>query len=696
MTDELKQTGLSKQIIQTKRMEYMKKIINTLRYLLMVQLFISVAAHAVETPSLNSLPSTQSVGSSQWIHWTRTDPISYYVLKRNLNGGAWTTEGVYYNLTNGAKLSFSQPGTHCFKVIATYSGGWSGFSNQSCSYAGYKGTITGQGAVLLSTGQSYTFSSGSVSISDSDSNNHSVYSVGAGANYSVSGTRVTPVAGFGGTLSVPVKYKDNEGFITNTYYFSIGVIGTASDPTVSYGETLGSFTLNWNASRGAAKYRIDQYTYDGATSKWDGESYTTSTQFKFNDRMNVDGYRYSIYGCTTDTKCVPSAASIIVKDQRLKIEADFSSQSSFDEQWNKHSKACVDSASIENAKKGKTAGCYRANSMGYYTKDTVEVVGNSAFIKVNVMETVDPAVGLLTCSAEQLNLDSTISNTQDRHYILTSGYFISKNKYKFGNVHADLSYQRVFGTQSGMWIDSDWGGTSAERATIGQEIDVDEYVPRIDRWHQSHQFTVHSHDEQRYVKCNGLGSAYTCLTRGSDSTDDDKGEYYLDLAVQDEKDAFSHQHTFGVEWKNENSDITYTLFRDGQSKGTYRHTDLVDHSWETDPNKVSANAGIAIEPDAAYVKFSIEVGKDFHGILYEKDEKENFILDENGNKIVLMNDRMRLCSVIGSALNADGTIGTPAELDENGTEIAPAKRTVTLGGMKVNTVTIYPQSIVIP
>jgi len=518
---------------------------------------------AVATPTMESVPTAAELNNKISIHWTRDDPINYYILKRNLNGGDWNTGGVGYNLTNSAEPILSEFGTHCFKVIATFEGRWSGFSNQVCTYVGNKGAVVNQQPVILSTGNSYIFSASSVTISDHDSSSHSVYSVAPGSNYSVSGSTVTPSNDFIGTISVPVEYVDNNGTVTYKYDFKIDV----------------------------------------------------------------------------------------------NVEAKFSSQASFDLQWNYHSTACQD---ITDITLGEEEPCFRRGSLAYWTKDAVEIVDNSAFIKVNAKETTDPQVGLLSCSADQLSLSAEVTNRNNRYYVLTSGYIISKAKVKFGKFEAGISYQRVYGTQSAMWVDSDWVTPVAGK---GQEIDVDEYIPRIDRWHQSHQFTVHSHDEERYVKCNGVGGSKTCFTRGSDPTDEDNGAYYLDLEAQKAADAFTHNHTFALDWNNE--DVTYTLTRDGLEKGTYTHQDLIDHTWETDPNKISKNAGIYIEPDAAYLKFSIEVGKNFYGIK----------TDQNGD---ILDDKRRLCSVIGSILNEDGTLGTSSN------------REVTLGGMKVDYANIHP------
>ncbi|WP_199610908.1 fibronectin type III domain-containing protein [Flocculibacter collagenilyticus] len=709
-------------------------------------------------------------------------------MERKVGNGAWTREGVYYNLTNGANLSFPHKGLNCFRVIATYNGSWSGWSNQSCTtVVGVAGTITSQkSTVALPAGWGYTFSSSSINISDPDSSSHSIHSISSGSNYTVSGNRITATIGFTGVLTIPVRYKDNEGLVTNTFNFKINVIGKASNFDVEYQNSIGSHKLTWHPAGGATKYRIDEYKYTGGSASWQGESYTTTTYFSFNERNNQDGYRYSIYGCTSDTKCVSTFSSVSVQDRRLDlggvsnlnystpewgdinltwsaasnadeyrvrqyslkngsfsfedeffttgtsynftdkangevykfdvtgcisgsaypsnscgtqvksvvepkrsklIESDFSSLGSLLADWNYSSYACENISNVSSS-------CYRAESKGYYTKNSVEITPNGElFLKVLAKETTDPALGLLTCNASQLYPNQYPEPAiSDKHYILSSGFVESKNKYTFGEFYAKVSYQRVFGTQSAVWIDSDWITPN----TIGQEIDLDEYIPMADKWHRTHQFTVHTHDG-RFLECPEKGfykAASSCLARGADNKDNATGTLAFEVQKQN---SFEHGHVFGVNWLDTGDDMTYLQSRDGTPSEIWITVFKLDPAgnkiqaidehgmpkvdsegepvYETENVQRAAyshnemtSGGPQTILDAAKIKLSVEVGKDYYG----------------GS----VTDQIRLCAVIGGELDANHELPTEHTLEDGTTSDGHL-----LGGMKVDWVKAYPEEI---
>ncbi|WDE13382.1 hypothetical protein [Thalassomonas haliotis] len=381
---------------------------------------------------------------------------------------------------------------------------------------------------------------------------------------------------------------------------SASAIGTPANASVVY-KDIGSFTLNWDPASNAEKYRITEYIIQDGNPIWNGEKYTNTLTFNYNFHYNSEGYRYHIYGCTINTDCASTNKTIDVKDERPQpdgytsiLSDDFTGVSELElQKWKHRDKVCESVTAIEQMTNRRDEQvCWRNKTFGYFTKDAVAIdtEDNTLVLKFNVkdvtntaastvianseiLEGTPPEDGLLHCFADD------ISQTGDkRTYLLTQGYAISQQSFKYGQVIANVSYTgNLLGTQVGIWVDSDW----AKPTSVGQEIDLDEYVQG---YGTEHNFTVHTHDNRR------LGYGYN-----------------------DKQKIATHAHTYTLNWQQdvlvpvepetETFELTdqYTLFVDGAFKKTINHTSLL----QTD----TAKAPITI--DWAFIKFSIEAGKSF-------------------------------------------------------------------------------------
>jgi hypothetical protein len=104
--------------------------------------------------------------------------------------------------------------------------------------------ITGQATLSFAEDTSRTITASDLTISDPDSSTFTV-SLTAGANYTVSGTTITPAANFFGTLSVPVSVSDGVA-ASNTLTLTLTVT-PVNDPPVITGQS--AVTLNEDTSR---------------------------------------------------------------------------------------------------------------------------------------------------------------------------------------------------------------------------------------------------------------------------------------------------------------------------------------------------------------------------------------------------------------------------------------------------------------
>lgn len=91
--------------------------------------------------------------------------------------------------------------------------------------------ITGQSPLSAKQNESLTLKTGDLTITDPDDSKFTL-TVAAGANYSVSGTTITPAAGFSGQLTVPVTASDGK---TNSAPFNvkIDIIPVNDIPTIT-------------------------------------------------------------------------------------------------------------------------------------------------------------------------------------------------------------------------------------------------------------------------------------------------------------------------------------------------------------------------------------------------------------------------------------------------------------------------------
>ncbi|AOT07737.1 hypothetical protein [Pseudoalteromonas luteoviolacea] len=359
------------------------------------------------------------------------------------------------------------------------------------------------------------------------------------------------------------------------------------------------------------------------------------------------------------------AANVMVINEDFTGTADaFDSTGS---EWRYNANICESYRDVENSTYRKnTQECWRKYSFNHYTKDAVfhDKSNNKLVLNYNVKRIPldlydgrDTSYGVSHFEIEKLDsngnptfysdnspkyvwgekvtndgllhcLPGEYDDNLETAFLITAGYATSNKSFLRGRVEVDVEYVGILkGAQPAIWLDS-----PRINPAIGQEIDIDEYVPSIYPHRKSmHFFNVHSHyssNEVSHLSCYSFNYSAGCHS------------------VSDHVAANGHSKNIGLYWGTDGTSgeggtgDTYTLIRDGSNVVTYTQEALEIKTHQRN-----------VTPNHAKLIFSIEVGKGF----------------ENNN-------RTKLCEIIKSS-------GYTERLNNN--------ENVTLGSMIIDSVKVY-------
>jgi|GEM_PF-2340052 len=370
-------------------------------------------------------------------------------------------------------------------------------------------------------------------------------------------------------------------------------------------------------------------------------------------------------GSLNDTESFTVNVMVINDDFKSVIDAF----DSVNGEWSYNTNVCDTFIDVESSTSRKSVDeCWRKYSFNHYTKDAVfhDKTNDKLVLNYNVKQIpldlydgLNFSYGVSHFEIEKLDSDGNptfysdnspkyvwgekVTNDGLLHclpgeyddnletaFLITSGYAISNKSFLRGSVEVDVEYAGILkGAQSAIWLDS-----PRTNPAIGQEIDIDEYVPSIySHKNNMHYFNVHSHYSSNDV------SHLSCYTPEYDYSD---GCH----SVSDDDATNGHSYNIGLNWGTDGTDgeggtgDTYTLIRDGNNVVTYTQEALEVKTHQRD-----------VTPNHAKLIFSIEVGKGF----------------ENNN-------RTKLCEIIKNS-------GYTERLNNN--------ENVTIGSMIIKSVKIY-------